>query len=520
MPEPQGNRPDQSLAERLRALFGASIDPRIELKGEPTTSDAPPPKSAAAPALPKNRYTARGEIARGGMGVILKVWDQDLKRALAMKLMLGQQTGAAAPAEESLRLRRFLEEAQITGQLEHPGIVPVHEIGLDQNGQLYFTMRLVKGRDLRAIFALVAQGKEDWTQTRALQVILKVCEAMAFAHDKGVVHRDLKPANIMVGRFGETYVMDWGLAKLIEERAGSDAPSSAQLTQSIIHTDRNQISPGLHLETLDGDVVGTPSYMAPEQAAGRTSAIGPRADIYAVGAMLYHLLTGQVPFVAEGESVSASALLQRVLAGPPPPVHALNPQVPAELSAICEKAMAREPSSRYATMLAMAQDIQAYLEGRVVRAYQVGAVAEFKKWMRRNRGMAAGLLAAITMAGGGLLGILYVQASAKNQLAAKNTELETKNVELRDTNTALAAAEQEARANADKAERSERDVRAQSYVANVTAADAALGSLEALRARWCLDECDASLRGWEWHHLRMRADTSARVIDRGSSAPS
>ncbi|MFO0982820.1 MAG: serine/threonine-protein kinase [Planctomycetota bacterium] len=433
--------PDKSLAERLRALFGASIDPQIELGDERSLTDSPSAKTRNAPVVPKSRYVSRGELARGGMGVILKVWDQDLKRALAMKVMLAT-SGSAPSGEGSLRLRRFLEEAQITGQLEHPGVVPVHEIGLDQEGRLYFTMRLVKGRDLRTIFALVHQHAEGWTTTRALQVMLKVCEAMAFAHDKGVIHRDLKPANIMVGRFGETYVMDWGLAKLTHQVTSKRDGQSADVTQSLIHTDRGEISPGLHLDTLDGDIVGTPSYMAPEQASGRTHAVGARADIYAVGAMFYHLLTGQVPYVAADEHLSASAVLQRVLAGPPTSVLALNRNVPAELVAICEKAMAREPGARYATMLELGQNIQAYLEGRVVSAYQVGAVAEFTKWMRRNRGMAAGLAAALVMAVGGLLGVLYVQSTAKNQLATKNLELEHSNVALSDTNVALAVAEE------------------------------------------------------------------------------
>src|SRR5262249_15892429 len=149
---------------------------------------------------------------------------------------------------------RFLEEAQVTGQLDHPGIVPVHEIGLDQNGRIYFTMRLVQGRDLRQIVELVHEGKDGWNQTRALGVILKVCEAMAYAHSKGVIHRDLKPANVMVGYFGEVYVMDWGLARVVGQADTHDLRlrlNAPALTP--VETDRAE-----EFVTLDGEIMGTP----------------------------------------------------------------------------------------------------------------------------------------------------------------------------------------------------------------------------------------------------------------------
>ena len=150
------------------------------------------------------RYRMKGEVAHGGMGAILRVWDEDLRRHLAMKVMLGKGGAAGtgeSPAVEPRLLARFLEEAQVTGQLDHPNIVPVHELGLDAEGRVYFTMKLVVGETLEEIFDLVRRGAEGWTQVRALGVLLKVCEAMAYAHDKGVIHRDLKPANVMVGRY-------------------------------------------------------------------------------------------------------------------------------------------------------------------------------------------------------------------------------------------------------------------------------------------------------------------------------
>ena len=158
-----------------------------------------------------SRYTQEGEIARGGMGAILRVWDEDLRRHLAMKVVReGEGTPTRTSEAGQHLLGRFFEEAQVAGQLDHPGIVPVHELGLDPEGQAFFTMKLVRGRDLDAIFELVRDGREGWSQAKALGVLRKVCEAMSYAHDKGVVHRDLKPANVMVGAYGEVQVLDIG----------------------------------------------------------------------------------------------------------------------------------------------------------------------------------------------------------------------------------------------------------------------------------------------------------------------
>lgn len=217
-------------------------------------------------------------------------------------------------------MARFLEEARITGQLDHPGVVPVHDCGFDSQGHLFFTMRLVKGREFSAIIKLV-HGKEpnsDWNMTRALGVLLKVCEAMSFAHDKHVVHRDLKPSNVMVGRHGEVYVMDWGLARMAgrEDRHNLRPDQEHQdVAQAEAHA---TLSPSdSPLMTLDGTILGTPYFMPPEQAAGRLEQLGPRSDVYSLGAMLYHLLSGTRPYHVEGSRISAQTVLAMVRAGPP-----------------------------------------------------------------------------------------------------------------------------------------------------------------------------------------------------------
>ncbi|MBL8860824.1 MAG: serine/threonine protein kinase [Planctomycetes bacterium] len=393
---------DTEAARRLHAAAEDGAAP-------PTPLDLLPPTGAGAGSATDDllrrlesksrgaRYRLEGEVARGGMGAILRVWDEDLRRHLAMKVVLGQATpGTGTPPVDARLLARFLEEAQITGQLEHPGIVPVHELGLDADGRVYFTMKLVKGRDLAAVFELVREGREGWSETRALGVLLKVCEALAYAHSKGVVHRDLKPQNVMVGDFGEVYVMDWGLARVIGDARASPARPAGDAPH--VRTERFQereSSPASSLMTLEGDVVGTPAYMSPEQARGELEALSPRSDVYALGAMLYDLLAGAPPYTTRGEHTGGAAVWKRVLDGPPPPLEELAPRAPSELVAIQAKAMAREASQRYADVAALAEDLRAFLEGRVVGAFEAGALAEARKWVRRNRGLAAALAGAV-----------------------------------------------------------------------------------------------------------------------------
>jgi formylglycine-generating enzyme required for sulfatase activity len=390
-----------------------------------------------------DRYKLEGEIARGGMGAILRVWDEDLRRHLAMKVAL------AAPRTPSRTLARFLEEAQVTGQLDHPGIVPVHELGLDSQGRLYFTMKLVEGRDLKRIFELVFDGEDGWNETRAIGVILKVCEAMAYAHKKGVIHRDLKPANIMVGSFGEVFVMDWGLARSLRGADPHDLRLAPQPPPDV-----DDASPAAALVTRDGDVLGTPAYMPPEQARGDIEKLSSRSDVYSIGAMLYHLLARQVPYLSAGERAGHRELLERVLAGPPLPLHELNPEVHAELAAICEKAMSRDAEHRYPDTLAFAEDLRAYLENRVVAAYETGAGAELRKWIARNRALAAACAVAIGILAVGLVvsSSLYVKSKAETDRAdAKAKDLEV-------ANDALALATQRAEEKAIEAERRAGDV--------------------------------------------------------------
>ncbi|MBL8734406.1 MAG: serine/threonine protein kinase, partial [Planctomycetes bacterium] len=365
----------------------SSVDPT--LSGADHSGDARPDrvhatatdelltKLAKSPKLDTERFVVEGEVGKGGMGAVYAIRDQHLNRRLAMKLLLDHGT-PQDQEEEALAhqlLGRFLEEAQVSSQLDHPGVVPVHELGLDQHGKVWFTMRLVKGRTASEVFANAYAQEEGWTLTKALEVVLKVCDTMAYAHDKGVLHRDLKPSNVMVGRFGEVYVMDWGLAKVTGQADRHDLRIRPEALTSASRLDTARKHDAEHdtsssVVTMDGAKLGTPSYMSPEQARGE--ALDGRADVYSIGAMLYELVTGRAPYTSPGVRKPAYRILDDVGEGPPKAIEEIQKGVPAELVAIVKKAMAREREQRYADTIALAADLRAFLGTQVVSAYRTG----------------------------------------------------------------------------------------------------------------------------------------------------
>ncbi|MDO8349389.1 MAG: bifunctional serine/threonine-protein kinase/formylglycine-generating enzyme family protein, partial [Planctomycetota bacterium] len=362
-------------------------------------------KLATAPKLDTNRYRLEGRVGQGGMGVVRRIHDQQLNRRLAMKVPLDR----SLPTNDQERqlanqlIGRFLEEAQVTSQLDHPGVVPVHELGLDQQGKVYFTMRLVKGRTAHETFRLARARREDWTTTRALEVILKVCDTMAYAHDKGVVHRDLKPGNVMVGSFGEVYVLDWGLAKVLDQPDHHDLriqPREPATAAGIDMKRQRDADSDDAVVSLGGQNWGTPSYMSPEQA--RSEALDARADVYSIGAMLYDLLTGRAPYTVPGKKLDGYDIVKGVVEGPPKRIEEIEQGVPAELVAIVDKAMARDREQRYASATALAGDLRAFLGSQVVSAYRTGARVELQLWVRRNKPLAASLAAAVLILVGGI----------------------------------------------------------------------------------------------------------------------
>jgi WD40 repeat protein/serine/threonine protein kinase len=341
-------------------------------------------------------YERKVEVARGGMGMVLAARESATQRLVAMKVMLR--------AHRKREVFRFIEEAQVTAQLEHPNIVPVHDLGVDEGGRPFFTMKLVSGKTLRQVLEELRKGEAQAHERYPLPVLLtifqKVCDALAFAHSRGVIHRDLKPGNIMIGRFGEVLVMDWGLAKIIGSGSASGfAEPTQETTESNepVKTVRSEESAEAH--TLDGSVLGTPHYMSPEQAAGRIDDLDARSDIFVLGIILYELLTLQRPF----EARTAEEVMQRVRTCDfvPPILRVLQPQqqgvsprvlahlpggrVPESLDAVVGKAMAKEPGWRYPSVSALQADLTAYQHGFVTSAEAKTAWKQFKLLVKRNK---------------------------------------------------------------------------------------------------------------------------------------
>ncbi len=362
------------------------------LLGQTAKLGGPDPSTAASKGLSfpeAGRYGVLSKLGEGGMGEVYLCWDSQLRRKVAIKLLTEM-------TEEFIQ--RFEEEAQITGQLEHPNIIPIHEYGVDLRGQPYFVMKRVKGQSLDE---LVSQR----SRSELLQIMLKICDAVSFAHSREVIHRDLKPENVMVGSFGEVLVMDWGLWRMMEapgssERhgAGVDPPSDAIAV----------LTPagGPH-QTQLGLILGTPEYMAPEQAVGENHKIDARTDIYSLGAMLYEFLTGQVPH--RGETVVE--LIACAIGGTfePPDRAAPERGIPPELSAITMKAMMPKRAQRYQTVADFRLDLERYLDGHSVSARRDPLGDRIVKWVKRHPVSVAVGVTAVLVALAGTGGVMFTQ---------------------------------------------------------------------------------------------------------------
>jgi serine/threonine-protein kinase len=315
----------------------------------------PPPAPESRADLPPlvngpGRYLLTDEIARGGMGRIVRAIDTNIDRPVAMKLLI-------RGAQEQMGLQlRFTEEAQITGQLQHPNIVPVYDVGTLDDDQIYFTMKLVQGRTLREVIRGMRNEDpavlQEFTRTRLLIAFQQVCMGLAYAHSRGVIHRDLKPSNIMFGDFGETLLMDWGLAKIIKT-------PDAGIDDAKVKSHREMLS---YWATRHGEVIGTPGYMPPELALGLLDEVDQRSDIYSLGAILYEVLTLRAPYAGK----DAKAILRKLLREPvvPPRQRAPDRDIPEELEEICLRCLAKDREQRFPSALALREALEEFLAGQ------------------------------------------------------------------------------------------------------------------------------------------------------------
>jgi eukaryotic-like serine/threonine-protein kinase len=337
--------------------------------------------------LDERRFEIGDERARGGVGRILEANDRLLGRRVALKLPHAQHRPE--------HVARFMREALITARLQHPAIVPVYDAAVCASGEPCYSMRLVPGATLRDAIA-AARGLED--RLALLPHVQTVADAVAYAHEQGIVHRDLKPSNVLVGPFGETVVIDWGLAKDVREGALGSLPLP-DLQGSGLGSDL----------TRTGTVLGTPGYMPPEQARGEE--VDARADVFAIGAVLYQLLTGSAPY-PDGRHAA-------VLEGPPPPVETREPSVPADLAAIVAQAMAPDPGARYQTAQALSRDLRRFSTGQLVGARRYSRWALARRWLGRHRTAALSALLVLATLVAGTVGIVR----ERNRTAAENNRL-------------------------------------------------------------------------------------------------
>ncbi len=351
------------------------------------------------------RFLVLRPHARGGLGEVFVALDHELNREVALKQILDHH------ADDPRSRRRFLLEAEVTGGLEHPGIVPVYGLGTYDDGRPYYAMRFVRGDSLKEVIERL-HGKEKEAQEpglRSLEIrkllrrFVDVCNAIDYAHSRGVIHRDIKPSNVIVGRHGETLVVDWGLAKPL----GWADPDLKSGERPLVPS-----AAGGSSETVPGSMMGTPAFMSPEQARGDLDALGPHSDVYSLGATLYCLLTGEVPFQGE-----VGGVLRRVQAGDFLMPRQLDPSIDRALEAVCLKAMATRPSDRYASPRALADDIERWTADELVTAWQEPFARQARRWARRNRTAVTGTTVALVAGVLGLAAVLGVQTRAKDDLA-------------------------------------------------------------------------------------------------------
>ena len=452
----------------------ATLD-RIVADGPATARDpeATMTVGVAPAAAAGSRFSILRPHARGGLGQVSVARDAELNREVALKELRPER------ADDPSSRARFLLEAEVTGRLEHPGVVPVYGLGCDARGRPFYAMRLVKGETLKEAIehfharqAAAGGGVRPWNLAlrQLLSRFVAVCNVVAYAHSRGVIHRDLKPANILLGPYAETLVVDWGLAKVVGRGESARSVGAAEATLQ-------PASGSGSSETLPGTALGTPAYMSPEQAEGRLERTGPASDVYSLGATLYCLLTGRPPL----EETDVAAVLRKIQRGEIVPPRRVDGRVPAGLEAICRKAMAVDPGDRYPTPRALADEIEHWLADEPVSVYREPVSTRLTRWGRRHRTLATGL------------GVLLITAVAGLSIATaliRREQLQTEAQRL------------QAEANALEAGRRAEDLRRKDYINRVNLAHREVLDDNIARAADLLEGCPVDLRNWEWRYVR------------------
>ncbi len=443
---------DRIVADRAAAVPGAEATMTFGI-------------ASAATNVLGSRFRILRPHAKGGLGQVSVALDSELNREIALKELRPER------ADDANSRIRFQLEAEITGLLEHPGVVPVYGLGCDPRGRPFYAMRFVKGDTLQeAIDRFHGSGASGVADPRQWNLELRqllnrfivVCNVVAYAHSRGVIHRDLKPANILLGPYGETLVVDWGLAKVMGRDAAAGSSGAGDGTmQPALRSDSSETSPGTAL--------GTPAFMSPEQSEGRLEQIGPQSDVYGLGATLYCLLTGKPPI----EGTDLGAVLRRVQRGDFPPPVAVNPRVPQALSAIDLKAMALRPEDRYSSPRALADELERWLADEPVAVFLEPLSTRLSRWGRRHR--------TLVTASAALLVTAVIALAASTALIGREqaaTELERA-----------------------RAVRTAEALRREDYIHRINLADRELSVDNLRRALELLEDCPSDLRDWEWNYL-------------------